>query len=135
MGKRRKDGTFEVGNNFGEKTRFTSENQPENSGRKPSRFKQLIQALPTYNEEVISKEDYTNIISHLLTLTPTELQKIASNPKTPIAVILVASSILGDIENKNLGNTRSLVETVFGKEPEKSESNIMINYVSHASGD
>ena len=117
--KRDKKGKFTIGNR--PETIFTSENQPENPGRKPSRFKQLIQTLSTNGEEIISREDYNNVISHLLTLTPDELKKVASDAATPIAVIIIASSIAGDIESKNLTNTEKLIDRIFGKEPIKGE--------------
>ena len=133
MDKRKKDGTFEKGHSFG--NRFTSENQPENSGRKPSRFKQLISQLSTANEELITKDDYNNIIRHLLTLTADEIKDIATNKNTPIAVMIIASSISGDIENRSLQNTEKLTGSIFGKDPikhEVSSTGININFVNHA---
>ena len=133
MVKRKKDGTFDNGHDLG--NRFTSDNQPKNAGRKPSRFKQLISQLSTANEEVITKDDYNNIITHLLTLTPDELKAVANNKNTPIAVMIIASSISGDIENRSLQNTEKLVERIFGKEPTKHEVNstgLNINFVNHA---
>ena len=121
MATRYKNGKFIKGVNPGTGVQFTSENQPLNSGRKPSRFKQLIQNLSTNGEEIISREDYNNVISHLLTLTPDELKKVASDATTPIAVIIIASSIAGDIESKNLTNTEKLIDRIFGKEPIKGE--------------
>ena len=117
--KRDKKGKFTIGNR--PKTIFTSENQPENPGRKPSRFKELIQTLATNNEETITREDYNNIISHLLTLTSDELKQVAINQKTPIAVMIIASSIAGDIESKSLTNTEKLIDRIFGKEPIKQQ--------------
>lgn len=134
MEKRKPDGTFDKGNDFGKKTEFTSENQPENSGRKPSRFKQLIQSLATANEDPLTRADYNNIIIHLLSLTPEELKQIAQNPNTPIAVVIIASSISGDIDNKNINNTEKLIDRIFGKDPIKQEvtgSGLNIQFVNY----
>ena len=134
MAKRKRDGTFAEGNDIGKETQFTSENQPENSGRKPSRFKQLIQSLATANEEPITRADYNNIIIHLLSLNPEELKQVAQNPNTPIAVVIIASSISGDIDNKSINNTEKLIDRIFGKEPIKQEvtgSGLNIQFIDY----
>lgn len=134
MENRNEIGQFKDGNNAG--VQFSSEYQPENPGRKPSRFKQLIQSLKTANEEVITRDDYNNIIAHLLTLTPDELREVASNPKTPIAVIIIASSIAGDIDNKNIINTEKLIDRIFGKDPIKQEiSGLNIKFINYGNKD
>jgi hypothetical protein len=133
---RRDDGTFDIGNEFGKDTQFTSDYQPESRGRKPSRFKQIISQLRTANEEPLTREDYNNIIAHLLSLTPEELKSIASDNKTPIAVIIIASSIAGDIDNKNLTNTEKLIDRIFGKDPIKQEiSGLNIKFINYGNKD
>lgn len=104
-----------------EKYRFTSTNQPPNAGRKPSRFKSILSEIEEQTGEPLTNEDYRKIITQMLTLNPEELMKIAKNPQTPVAIIVVASAIAGDIETQNIGNVEKLLERVFDKTPIKHE--------------
>ena len=103
---------FQQGNKDG--IRFSANNQPKNNGRKKSRFKQIAESLDIIGE-TLSKEDYSKIIACLLTLTASELKELAENKETPIAILVVASAISGDIENKQLSNVERLIDRIFGK--------------------
>ena len=103
---------FQQGNKDG--IRFSANNQPKNNGRKKSRFKQIAESLDIVGEK-LSKEDYSKIIACLLTLTAKELKDLAENEETPIAILVVASAISGDIENKQLSNVEKLIDRIFGK--------------------
>lgn len=116
-------GRFTQGNKSG--NRFTSENQPSNNGRKPSRFKEIINELDELGES-LSLEDFNKVVKSLLTLNKDHLVKIAQDEKTPIAIVIIASAIAGDIENKQLGNLDRLLDRVYGKSTQKIESDVNI---------
>ena len=107
---------FEKGNKKG--NRFSSENQPENAGRKPSRFKEILSKLDKVGE-TLSYEDYLKIIKLVLTMSPTEVKRLATSKTTPLAVIAIASAVSGDIESKQLYNIDRLLDRVFGKVEDK----------------
>lgn len=110
--KRDSKGRFAKGNQEGVK--FTSTRQPKNAGRKPSRFKQLLNKLEDVGE-TISVEDYGEITKTLLTLNAEELQGVAEDKSTPIAVIMIANAISGDLNNQRIDNLEKLLDRVFGK--------------------
>ena len=110
--KRDSKGRFAKGNREGVK--FTSTRQPKNAGRKPSRFKRLLKELEGVGE-TISVEDYGRITKTLLTLNAEELQGVAQDKSTPIAVIMIANAISGDLNNQRIDNLEKLLDRVFGK--------------------
>ena len=112
MAKRDSKGRFIKGNMEGKK--FTKTNQPKNAGRRPSRFKQILEGLESIGE-TLSLEDYKKVAAVLLTLTPSELSNVAKDKDTPIAVILIANAIGGDIDNKRMDNLDRLLDRLFGK--------------------
>lgn len=95
--------------------------QPKNRGRKPSRFKQIIAEMEGLGAEALSREDYENIVTFLLSLTGDELIKVAQDKKTPIAVVVIANALSGDIENKNMGNIDRMLDRIFGRAVVKQE--------------
>ena len=113
-----KKGKFKEGNKAG--NRFTSMNQPSKNGRKPSRFKEIINELDETGES-LSLEDFNKVVKSLLTLDKDNLVKIAKGKDTPIAIVIIASAIAGDIENKQLSNLDRLLDRVYGKATQKSE--------------
>lgn len=104
-------------------SRFTSQNQPKNKGRKPSRFKEIINELDELGES-LSLEDFNKVVKSILTLNKDKLVEIAQNNDTPIAIVIIASAIAGDIENKQLGNLDRLLDRVYGKATQKVESDV-----------
>ena len=94
--------------------RFSETNQPESNGRKPSRYKQILISLEDIGEP-LSKEDYSRIITSLLTLTLDELKSLREKKDTPIAILVIADAILGDLENQQLSNVEKLLDRTFGK--------------------
>lgn len=93
---------------------FTSQNQPKNSGRKPSRFKQIISELNELGEP-LSLEDFRKLALLLLSVDKDTLAKLAKKKDTPVAVSIIASSITGDIDNKQMINLDRLMDRVFGR--------------------
>lgn len=111
-------------NNLSKAKRFTSENQPKGKGRKPSIFKKMIAELDELGES-LSLEDFIKIVKSLLVLNKDQLIKIAQGKKTPIVIVVIASSIAGDIENKQLGNLDRLLDRIFGKSPQKIDTTLI----------
>jgi len=112
--KRDSKGRFVKGSSGNPKKKFTSDNQPKNPGRKPSRFKELIAGLEDIGE-TMSLEDFRKVSLYLLTMNKDELVKVVKDKSTPMAVVVVASAIAGDTEERNLRNIESLLDRLFGK--------------------
>ena len=101
--KKEHTGHFKKGNTQG--NRYSTTNQPANRGRKPSRYKELLKNLSKIGEP-ITRDDYNKVIVYLLTMTKEEIQVLVNDSKTPIATVIIASSIFGDIST---GQMRNLV--------------------------
>lgn len=106
-------GRFATGNTAG--VQFSSENQPANRGRKPSRFKQIFEDLEDITGEAMSLEDYRKLTKYLLSLTFKELREIKDKDTSPVVVVLIATAIAGDIKHKQVTNIDKLLDRVFGK--------------------
>ena len=117
--KRDSKGRFVKGNMEGVK--FTSTRQPKNAGRKPSRFKKILESLDGVGQ-TISQEDYERITKTLLTMTGEELSEIAQDKSTPIAIVLVANAISGDLNNQRMDNLERLLDRIFGKSTNKVDA-------------
>lgn len=109
---------FEKGNKIG--NRFTSENQPKNSGRKPALYTQLKKLTGKQVKHELSKEDYYKIIQYLMERTPNELKTIIDDAKkqngtTPVWVINIISAIQNDIRYGRTNTIDSVFDRIFGK--------------------
>lgn len=74
----------------GRRTRFSSENQPKKSGRKPKLY---TIAKDVYN---IGKDDYRSVFFHLVQLNRKDLERVAKDDGQPIWVVNLARAILKD---------------------------------------
>ena len=106
--------------------RFSSTNQPKNVGRKPSMYRQILDALPE-DKETLSMEDYVKIGKTLLSYNVAELKKVASNKDAPVVLVMIASAIAGDIENKQITNLEKLLDRFFGRSNNFSKLDITTN--------
>lgn len=106
---------------LGKKTRFTSENQPKNNGRKPKLY---TIAKKAYG---LSYEEYKEMRMYLMQLSKTELEELSNDPSTPMwIVILCRSYIKGAVK----GDTKTLEETktdLWGKDIVASKIDITTN--------
>lgn len=111
----------------GEKTRFSSSNQPATRGRKKNKFNYLK------DQYELSSSDVNNIIVYLSSLTLSELRDIAQNEKTSSIIIAYASAILSSIKNGELNNIEMMLNRSIGKPSEnvnlKSDLPIKINVI------
>ena len=105
---------FEKGNKIG--NRFSSDNQPQNSGRKPSVYKYIKDITGKKVAPEMSKEDYYKVIRFLMESTP--------NKKTPVWVLNVVSAINADIRYGRTYTVDSLFDRVFGKPTQQIESEV-----------
>ena len=121
---------FEKGNKYG--NRFTSTNQPKNSGRKPSVYKYIKTITGKKVAAEMSKEDYLKVIRFLMESTPEDLEPLIkstdgkANKKTPIWVLNVVSAINTDIRYGRTSTVEMLFDRVFGKATQSIESDVQL---------
>lgn len=119
---------FEKGNKIG--NRFSSDNQPKNSGRKPSVYKYIKDITGKKVAPEMSKEDYYKVIRFLMESTPETLKGLVENKdgtlnkKTPVWVLNVVSAINADIRYGRTYTVDSLFDRVFGKPTQQIESEV-----------
>jgi hypothetical protein len=121
-------GYFEKGNKVGRQ--FTSENQPQNRGRKPSVYKYIKDITGKKVSPEMSKEDYYKVIRFLMESTPEELEGLVTgkdkkpNKKTPIWVLNIVSAINSDIRYGRTSTVEMLFDRVFGKATQLIEGDL-----------
>lgn len=93
---------------YGKETQFSSDNQPQRSGRKPKLY---TIAKKSYN---VSREEWNEVKLYLLQCTPSEIDKIIAKPDTPMWVLILArglkrnaakgvTDVLNDMEDRLFG--------------------------------
>jgi len=99
----------------GEKTQFSSTNQPANSGRRPNVFAKYIR------ENRVSLDDIRALISSMLGYDAAEIKSILENKKDkpPIGIILLFKAITADMNKGEISNLEKLLDRAYGK-PEKT---------------
>ena len=98
--------------------RFSSFNQPENRGRKPSRLKAFIE------DNGLSHSDLNNTIKYIFPMTEAELSELKNDPDKPILMRLLVGAILKDMENSGLYNVMQLFNRAFGQPKQEVDVNI-----------
>lgn len=97
---------------YGKDTRFSSTNQPENSGRKKNRFKHLK------GEYELSAEDVNNIVQYVASLNPDELKELTSDKKTPVIILAYATAAYNAIKKGELNQLETMLNRSIGKPSE-----------------
>lgn len=98
---------FKKGNTVG--NRFSSENQPENPGRKPSLLKNYIV------DNGISIQDVRLVLKNvIMDNTEAELRKIAIDKEQPMIVRTVIKAYLHDFKNSSVYNLNSFLDRIYG---------------------
>jgi hypothetical protein len=95
----------------GKKTQFSSNNQPENRGRKPS-------VLSYIKGSGLSLDDYRKLMTNLIwEYDHKELAAILKdkNNKIPIGMTIVLGALLKDQEKRNIDNYEKFMDRCFGK--------------------
>ncbi len=95
---------------YGQKTRFTSENQPTKSGRKPKIYNI---AKKTYG---ISFEEFKEVVNYLMQCPKTKLIEISECEDTPIWMINVCRALHKDTGRGTMNTLRDIVAFMWGKE-------------------
>ena len=97
----------------GIRTRFSSEYQPPNRGRKPSQLKSWIK------ENNVSSGDFIAIFTTIIaTHTLEELEEMVSEDKKkklPVIVALCISAFLRDMKTGTLVSANSILDRIMGK--------------------
>lgn len=97
----------------GVRTRFSSEYQPANRGRKPSQLKAWIK------ENNVSNDDFIAIFTTIIaTHTLEELEDMVSEEKKkklPVIVALCISAFLRDMKTGTLTSANSILDRIMGK--------------------
>ena len=103
----------EEGLQAGIRTRFSSEYQPANRGRKPSKLKAWIK------ENNVSNDDFIAIFKTIIaTNTLEELEEMVNEknkPKLPVIVALCISAFLRDMKTGTLHSANSILDRIMGK--------------------
>lgn len=113
---------FQPGNTLGQV--FTRSRQPQNKGRKPTLYKQLLKTTSKRVEFEMSKEDYYKVIRYLMERTPGELKKIAKSEDTPIWVSNIISALSMDLKTGRLTTINTVFDRLFGKATQTIEGEI-----------
>jgi hypothetical protein len=97
----------------GVRTRFSSDYQPANRGRKPSKLKKWIK------ENGVSNEDFIGIFKNIIaTHTIEELEKMIdgdNKKKLPVIVALCISAFIHDMKTGTLTAANSILDRIMGK--------------------
>ena len=88
--------------------RFSSENQPANRGRKPSRLKKYIE------DNGLSATDLSATIKYILPMTEAELKELEKDETQPILMRLFVKAILKDMSSSGTYNLLQLFNRAFG---------------------
>jgi hypothetical protein len=96
--------------NIGKK--FTSEYQPNNTGRRKNRFKQ------TQNDFELSIEDMRQVITDMLSMSPEEIKALKDNKEEPAYRLVIASAIFNCIKTGNWSQVNYMFDRLFGKAKE-----------------
>lgn len=96
---------------LGEKTRFTSENQPSNRGRKPKLY---TIAKKAYG---VSREEWNEVKLFLLQSTQDEINKIIECEDTPMWVLILARGLKRNAAKGVTDVLNGMEDRLFGRAP------------------
>lgn len=101
---------------LGRATRFSSTNQPKNSGRKPKLYTQLKEVYQ------VSAEEYRRIVQHLLNCSKEEIEALKEAKDTPIWVLNICSALLADTKRGASYILTELTDRLYGKPKQVTEN-------------
>ncbi len=106
--------TFPKGHNYG--NRFSHNNQPQNSGRKPSRLKILQAIFNSLDEnERLSKEDILKLLEYIIICNKAQLETIARNPDLPMIIVNQIKAIVTDLASGKTDTVDKIFDRLYGK--------------------
>ena len=94
---------------------FSSTNQPNNPGRKPSSVKKYIK------DNGLNYNDVSAMAKHIIPLTEEEVKALEKNKEAPFMLRLFAKAIRQDLERGYLDNIMKILERAVGKPHEKHQ--------------
>lgn len=100
---------------------FSKSNQPNNRGRKPSVLNKYIK------EYSLSSSDVRKLYITLLSKNLDEIKGIIKDTTQPLFITVIASSLIGDISNKNNSNLERILDRIVGKPKQSIEGNFTEN--------
>lgn len=99
---------------LGKNTRFSSNRQPKN--RRKNRLPEEAK------KNGLSKDELITGIRELMKLDFKQLNTLAKDRTQPAYKMIIANALIGDLQRKNLVNTNSVADRVFGTVTQKVES-------------
>lgn len=91
------------------KNRFSSENQPPNRGRKPSKLKKYIQDCD------LSSTDIQAAMQYMLDKSEDEIEGMANDKNVPMMMRLFAKAMTADMKGSNLTNILKMLDRAVEK--------------------
>lgn len=96
---------------------WTSEDQPANRGRKPSKLKKFI------SDNHLTSDDVRNMCKYILPLDENQLKELTLDTSKPISMRIFARSVLEDFKKKDIKNIMNLMNRAFGMPKESINLN------------
>ena len=88
--------------------------RPENAGRKPSLFKRVLKEMKENYGEAISPEEFNRGVRFILSMDRKQIRAIGQEENMPVSFLVIANGIIGDLENKQVGNLTRMADRAFG---------------------
>lgn len=109
---RDKKGRFMKGHSGNPEMKFKT--RPENAGRKPSLFKRVLKEMKEKYGEAISPEEFNRGVRFILSMDRKQIRAIGQEENMPVSFLVIANGIIGDLENKQVGNLTRMADRAFG---------------------
>ena len=109
---RDKKGRFMKGHSGNPEMKFKT--RPENAGRKPSLFKRVLKEMKEKYGEAISPEEFNRGVRFVLSMDRKQIRAIGQEENMPVSFLVIAGGIIGDLENKQVGNLTRMADRAFG---------------------
>lgn len=117
-GARDQHGRFKKGHSGNPEKIFKT--RPENAGRKPSAFKIALAILKEHGE-ALSLEDFKRSAAYIVGMSIPDLKAFMKRSDIPLALLVVAKSIYGDYQNKQMRNLETLLNRLYGMPNQPTE--------------
>jgi hypothetical protein len=96
-------------------------------GRPKSVIKEVMKNLDEQYRLRMSKPEVVKVMTYISSLSVADLKRLVADTNTPGFMAVMASSILGDINNGELKNTAFMLEFEHGKSTQRIEQDLSIH--------
>jgi hypothetical protein len=96
-------------------------------GRPKSVIKEVMKNLDEQYRLRMSKPEVVKVMTYISSLSVADLKRLVADSNTPGFMAVMASSILGDINNGELKNTAFMLEFEHGKSTQRIEQDLSIH--------